>query len=117
MVQINFLGFTSIRRAHHQEFKQDSPIRNEICKACITSNSLPNDRFLDISTWETFAVKLANVTQFLFSKFRKHCRKRRICRTLLFSSLPAMFSKSFFYSSVVKSGRCVLRNSLPNDKI
>ena len=77
------------------------------------TNSLPNDRSLNLSKLKAFADDNLNVNQkyeICFGKGRKHCGKRRKCRKHCgkrrkywlpaFFPFPTMFSEGFFLGSL-----------------
>ena len=74
------------------------------------ANSLPNDKFLNLSKLKAFADDKYNLkTDILFGIGRKHCGKRRKCWLPALSPFPTMYSKGFFFR-VVESWDCVVKS-------
>ena len=74
-------------------------------------NSLPNDKFLDLSKLKTFAddYKCNLKAELLIRMGRKHCGERRKCWSPAFSPFHTVFSKAFF-CRVVKSMNSVVKS-------
>ena len=79
----------------------------------ILFNSLPNDKFLDLSKFNAFADNKLNTNmteklKFSLGRLENILEKRRKCRLSAFSPFPNMFSKASFPKGV-KSRDCVVK--------
>ena len=74
-------------------------------------NSLPNDKFLEVTKLKAFADDKLDVAKMTISVFERggNTGKRRECCLPAFSPFPTVFSKAFF-CRVVKSWDCVVKS-------
>ena len=99
-----FLIYSILILCLKQKLRNKITTLNQLLK--LKFNSLPNDRILDWSKFETFADDKIILTEIRVGESRKHCRKRRKCWLPAFSTFHTMSFKSSLFQRSKKLGFC-----------